>query len=796
MFNVGDLIIGNERNEYGITNRRNLCIVGYVDRFKHDDINVFVLEEDNGIRTREIRNINDFNFSCSDTGKRYFAVQSQYFRLITMEEWNSFKEKREEEGACYTKNINYDVLLDYFKVGSGATVLTKPAIEPAINLKGTYNFTKEQEEYVLSTMSELLTKYHHANSEKGLKAIWETYKRNKAPIASILSNHPNWDEKVMGIVLENSYSRARDSQTVKNVCKWFRTQIKKWAMKPEYEYKINCCTYAEIYDAKTRLSRIVDYMCGLREVNTNYGEHPHHITFDGMTYEEVVKEYERICELYNLACTHAHYIGCLNHKDFFVNDDMYMKYMSGIAFLEMVASYEGYIADEEFAEKANKCAKPFDFEKNGKIIGLKAVKGQKISRIVGKFMKYYELDKIVDKRTETWTSENGERHTRIKDYGWNGKIAEFGDAINPLDVKRWTIISVNPIDYLTMSFGNSWASCQTIDKLNERNTDSEHNYSGMYCSGTLSYMLDGATVIMYTVDEKYKGKEFCLEDKMNRCNFHIGEDKFIQGRVYPDGRDSDGETSIASQLRTIIQKVLAECVNETNLWKLFKGTNNCDRYAISADGATNYKDWTHYKDCTVSLLKREGYVENREPVIIGHAPICTYCGDRHSRDDYLACYDCASKINNDEDGCVECANCGSLIDLDDGNYIYDEDTERYYCDAECAENDGCYYCDNVSEWHSENVYFDDYTENYFYDCWGTGVHFTDRQGIEFNYYDNENAYNDGWIEINDEWYREDDDEVIICPHCGAYTLADREVCLECGATIEDEEDEDKLDETA
>ena len=795
MFNVGDLIIGNEDNEYGITNRRNLCIVGYVDDFNHDDINVFVLEESNDIRTREISNIESFNFFCSDTGKGYFAVQAHYFRPITMEEWNTFKERREIEGACYTKNINYDVLLDYFKVGSKTTI-PEESIEPAINLKGTYNFTKEQEEYVLSTMSELLTKYHHANSEKGLKAIWETYKRNKAPIASILSNHPNWDEKVMGIVLESSYSRAKDSQTVKDVCHWFRRQIKKWVMKPEYEYKINCCTYDEIYEAKKRLSKIVDYMNNLRTVNTNYGDHPHHITFDGMTYEEVVKEYERICELYNLACTHAHYIGCLNHKDFFVNDDMYMKYMSGITFIEMVASYEGYIADEDFAEKANEYAKPFDFEKNGKIIGLKAVKGQKISRIVGKFMKYYELDKIVDKRTETWTSENGERHTRIKDYGWNGKIAEFGDAINPLDVKRWTIISVNPIDYLTMSFGNSWASCQTIDKLNERNTDSEHNYSGMYCSGTLSYMLDGATVIMYTVDEKYKGKEFCLEDKMNRCNFHIGEDKFIQGRVYPDGRDSDGETSIASQLRTIMQKVLAECVNETNLWKLFKGTNNCDRYAISADGATNYKDWTHYKDCTVSLLKREGYVENREPVIIGHAPICTYCGDRHSRDDYLACYDCASKINNDNDGCVECANCGSLIDLDDGDYIYDEDTERYYCDAECAENDGCYYCDNVSEWHSENVYFDDYTENYFYDCWGTGVHFTDRQGIEFNYYDNENAYNDGWIEINDEWYREDDDEVIVCPHCGAYTLADREVCLECGATIEDEEDEDELDETA
>ena len=794
MFNVGDLVIGNERNEYGVTNNRTLCVVGWVD--SPTRMKVFAIDGDLHTSVRRIiGSLRDYDFSCTNSSASYFAVDIDRFHLISYEEWLDYKAAETARGHIFRQHPSYDKFVEYFDIclGKEARVIEVPkVVEPAINLKGTYNFTKEQEEYVLSTMSEILTKYHHANSERGLKAIWETYKRNKAPIASILSNHPNWDEKVMGIVLESSYSRAKDSQTVKNVCQWFKTEIKKWVMKPEYEYKINCCTYDEIYEAKKRLSRIVDYMGGLRKLNTNYVGHFHHVTFDGMTYEEVVKEYERICELYHLTDVHAHYIGSLNRKDFFINDDMYLKYISGIGFVDMVANYEGYIADEEFAEKANAYAKPFNYEKNGKIIGLKAVKGQKISRIVGKFMKYYELDKIVDKRTETWTSENGERHTRIKDYGWNGKIAELGDAINPLDVKRWTIISVNPIDYLTMSFGHSWASCQTIDKLNERNTDSEHNYSGMYCSGTLSYMLDGATVIMYTVDEKYKGKEFCLEDKMNRCNFHIGEDKFIQGRVYPDGRDSDGETSMASQLRAIMQKVLAECVNETNLWKLFKGTDNCERYAISADGATNYKDWTHYKDCTVSLLKREGYVENRKPVIIGHTPICTYCGEQHSRDDYLACYDCASKINDDD--CVECANCGSLINLNDGDYVYDEDTERYYCDAECANEDGCYYCDNVGEWHSENVYEDEYTEEYFYDYWESCIHFTDRWGNDHHFRNVDNAYYNDWVELDDNWYLIDDGIVIECPHCGAWTLADRDECLECGELIN--EDEDEIDETA
>ena len=39
-----------------------------------------------------------------------------------------------------------------------------------------------------------------------------------------------------------------------------------------------------------------------------------------------------------------------------------------------------------------------------------------------------------------------------------------------------------------------------------------------------------------------------------------------------------------------------------------------------------------------------------------------------------------------------------------------------------------------------------------------------------------------------------DTNVIECPHCGGWTLADRDECLECGELIN--EDEDELDETA
>ena len=53
--------------------------------------------------------------------------------------------------------------------------------------------------------------------------------------------------------------------------------------------------------------------------------------------------------------------------------------------------------------------------------------------------------------------------------------------------------------------------------------------------------------------------------------------------------------------------------------------------------------------------------------------------------------------------------------------------------------------------------------------------------------DEENANNDGWVEIDGEWHRRDDEDVIECPHCGEYTLASHEECLACGAIIHDEE---------
>lgn len=59
-----------------------------------------------------------------------------------------------------------------------------------------------------------------------------------------------------------------------------------------------------------------------------------------------------------------------------------------------------------------------------------AHKGQKMSRVVNKLLTYVGYNKLPD---------------------YNREFAKYADALNPLQITRHTVLSVNPLDYLTMS---------------------------------------------------------------------------------------------------------------------------------------------------------------------------------------------------------------------------------------------------------------------------------------------------------------------------------------------------------
>jgi hypothetical protein len=377
-------------------------------------------------------------------------------------------------------------------------------------------------------------------------------------------------------------------------------------------------------------------------------------------------------------------------------------------FLIKIPVYTFQYIDSELADELNKICPE-----------VHAHDGQKTSRVINKLLTYIGVSKHPD---------------------YNREFAKYADALNPLTITRHTVLSVNPLDYLTMSFGNSWASCHTIDKRNKRGMP--NSYAGMYSSGTISYMLDSPSMVFYTVDASYNGNDFWNEPKINRQMFHWGEEKLVQGRLYP--QDNDGDNSVYTPYREIVQKVMSELFSLPNYWTVSKGTDAAGKF-INSDG-THYRDYDNYSNCTLSRPKGS---ENDRYITVGHDPICIECGHEHDTED---CISCCSKPSE-----YYCEECGEPIDDDDVIWINDR---PYCCDCvtwcdECESYfvgegtavikygytitvcDDCFdryaYCNCCGEYHpSEMTYWidadcesvcDDCFSDYYGTCEDCGEHY-------------------------------------------------------------------------
>lgn len=342
--------------------------------------------------------------------------------------------------------------------------------------------------------------------------------------------------------------------------------------------------------------------------------------------------------------------------------------------------------------------------------------GEKTSRVVNRICTYLGYAKLDD---------------------YNREFAKYADSLSPLKIRRHTILSINPLDYLTMSFGNSWASCHTIDKSNKRGMP--NSYEGQYSSGTMSYMLDKVSMVFYTVDAGYDGEEYWNEPKINRQMFHYGEEKLIQGRLYPQSNDYEGEDYTPN--RNIVQKIIADIYDIPNLWTVKSGTESARKYVTTR--GTHYADYCYFQKCSLSRQKGS---ENEEYIIVGADPICVECGCHHTVSESINCCNVP---------CVRVCECC-------GNEIYDEDDVCWvgdypYC-RNCVE-----YCDICGEYHlGESYYIDgedisiceDCLDEYYYTCENCG-----------EYVHRNNAY---WCEV---------EEGHICPTCFRDDYA---TCEKCG----------------
>lgn len=361
-----------------------------------------------------------------------------------------------------------------------------------------------------------------------------------------------------------------------------------------------------------------------------------------------------------------------------------------------------------------------------------------------------------------------------REMGWdkfpkyNEQYAALCDEINPLTVHTPTYISVHPCDFLYMSNGHSWTSCHDI-----RNADDP----GCYSSGTISYMLDHYSFIVYTLPKVVTEKPW-NQPKLQREVFALKDGVILQSRLYPQSCDNGSEDAYR-EIRNVVQKVVADCLGQPNLWQT-KHYPNVEQYIIHGDGATCYPDWKDGNPgstyCSLTFLK--GIDLTDFTMEIGATPICPQCGMPHDHEDSIICENC--------DNIITCADCGCEIDRDNAYEI-----------------DGEYYCENCVFWCE---YHEDYelisngvTEVYgygqvcdraleygdFYKCehCGKWKYVEDIILTEDGcYYGCEEcAIRDGYRETTDGWYLER--KTVKCPHCGRYNLEEDDQCYWCGKFV-------------
>lgn len=647
---------------------------------------------------------------------------------------------------------------------------TTSTLVTLMNKEVQHVLSDEEKARLKEVEARLYTDYDYDYSNFAVEKATTVWNSAKGWMTELFKRHPFYNGNFQ-IVIPANLKRPIDTEGIE--------KFRAWAVKQ--------------YDKGLKANQIMiglhnygDYERAVRNMASRSNNCPVHGTLMGETYNQIHSEYLRMSarlqeteeKFHPRMITIGDFFGS-TYDEFYVSFDTYQKRNIFGKVLQIVLNISnienGNLITEETSKRVNEKLENGGFTS-------RAIAGQKIPRFVGKLLREVGLNKVVDIQKQTWMDNDGEVHDRIKDMGYNYYFALLGDSLSPDTYPRDVVISWNKVDFLTMSFGYKWASCHTIDVNNKRKVG-DHQYQGCYSGGTMSYALDPSSFIVYVRPTEAQIKENREEDlpmemqsKWKRCVFMMGEDKLIQSRVYPDGRDG-GDEGIAAQLRAIVQKVVADCLETPNMWTLKKGCSTADSEIDDGYDQIHYPDYCHYGDVNTSYLRRINGDLNHNKIKVGvSAIICPYCGEEHFTQENIECSSCREEYK------YHCDCCGEGFNGDD---YYTEDG-RHYCCMECAERDGyrsvsdtdylIHENDVVSDLCTGEDYSANYAENngvYTYEGYWYCSEYTakadgnrwckdiDKWSTDFvetvsgRFYHNTNDL----IEVDGNWY-ESDDEVV------------------------------------
>ena len=214
----------------------------------------------------------------------------------------------------------------------------------------------------------------------------------------------------------------------------------------------------------------------------------------------------------------------------------------------------------------------------------------------------------------------------------NKAYTNLADELSPKTVKVKEVLSVNSVDFLTMSNGKDykWSSCHNI-------------YDGCHQAGTISYMIDNDSFVYFQVPAETDMEDIHTCSKMLRQIWFYKDECLASSRLYPQDNDSPASKRLYETIRGNVLDIFAKCLNVEDKESPWLTSHEAAHRQIEAD-----EDWIAYPDwdlqnpgaehCTVSKLRTRTkmlpYFQG------GEAPLCIKCGDPFNESQQLICGAC------------------------------------------------------------------------------------------------------------------------------------------------------------
>jgi hypothetical protein len=260
----------------------------------------------------------------------------------------------------------------------------------------------------------------------------------------------------------------------------------------------------------------------------------------------------------------------------------------------------------------------------------------------------------------------------------NGWAAKGFDALKERTKTYDLRLSINPLDFVSMSESDYFSSCHRIS-------------DGCYRQGCLSYMNDGASIIV----KVYEADAVSVEDMPTTRDFIarlvvcLNDSAVIISRCYPLG----------DNVQALIDSIRAETLKALNLspLKTFASLDELSDYGINVyDNGAHYRDykaynWTDNGGIVAYALKESS--DNLNYLEIGASAYCLTCGEYLDEDEEEALSCCCY---------IYCEECGERVRRENAynvnGYWYGED-----CVAWCERCEEYHHRDDVHEFDGQTL---------------------------------------------------------------------------------------------